>query len=63
MKIPRISSTDASTLAARGLIKELKDPILDAPSATLNEKHHTELQSLEDIFNIIPKDAKKNQQI
>ena len=33
--------------------------MLDAPFATLNDTNHSELQSLEEIFNIITKGAKK----
>ena len=51
----RISSADATTLAARHLIEELQNPILDEPSAAFNETHNTALQSLVEIFNIIPR--------
>ena len=41
--MPRISSADANTLVARGLIEALHNPVQAALFATLNDTQHAEL--------------------
>ena len=59
VKMPRISSADAATLASWDLTEALKNLVPDAPFAILNVTHLSDLWSFAEIFNIIPKEAKK----
>ena len=46
VNIPRVSSSDADTLAARYLVEALKHPTPNASSETINDTHHTALRNL-----------------
>ena len=46
VRMPRVSSADAATPAARYLVEALKSPTPNAPFATINETHHTALIKL-----------------
>ena len=60
VKMPRILSADAATLATSDLIEEFKNPVPAETLASLNDTHHSALQILVEIFNIIPKYIEKN---
>ena len=53
--MPRVFSDDAATLAARDLVEALQNPTPNAPFATINDTHHTELINIAELFNIISK--------
>ena len=57
--IPRFLSADTATIAARDLLKALKNLTPNTPFAKMNDTHHTMLIFLEVLFNIIPKVAEK----
>ena len=59
VKMPRISSADATMLAVHDLIEVSQNPVPAAPFSTFNDTHQTKLRSLAGIFNIIPKDTQK----
>ena len=59
MRMSRVLSADAATLAARYLVEALKNLTPNKPFAKINDTHHTSLRSLAEIFNIIPKVAEK----
>ena len=46
VNIPRVSSSDADTLAARYLVEALKHPTPNEYSETINDTHHTALRNL-----------------
>ena len=58
--MPRISSPDIATVSEIYLIEELKNPVMSAMLASLIDTHHAELRNIAELFNIIPKDTKKN---
>ena len=60
VNVPRVSSADAATLAARDLVEALKHPIPNTTFSTINDIHHTALINLAELFNIITKGADKN---
>ena len=60
--MPRVSSANAATLAARYLVEALKQPTPNAPFATINDTHHTALRNLAEIFNVISKVENNKQQ-
>ena len=53
--MPRVSSTDADTLAVQDLVESLQNPTPNVLFATINYTHHTALRILAGLFNIIPK--------
>ena len=55
MRTPRVSSDDASTLAAQDLVEALQKTTKNALFATINGTHYISLIILEELFNIIPK--------
>ena len=57
--MPRMLSTDATTLSVRYLVEALQKPTPNAPFKTINDTHHTALIIMEELFNIIPKAAEK----
>ena len=59
VRMLRVSSADASRLAARDLSEALQKPTPNAPSATINDTHHKALRILLELFNIVPKAAEQ----
>ena len=57
--IPRVSCSDTATLAAKDLLESLQEPTPNTLFAKINDTHHTVLRILSELFNIIPKAAKK----
>ena len=55
MKMPGVSSADATTLAVRDLVEALKQPTPNIPFSTINDTNHNALRNLAEIFNIVPK--------
>ena len=55
MKMPRVSSDNAATIADRYLLEALKHPTTNTHFATINNTHHTALIYLVELFNVIPK--------
>ena len=55
VRMPRVLSTDAATLAEQDLVELLKKQIPKAPFATINDTHNAASRSLVESFNIIPK--------
>ena len=61
VRMPRVLSADADTLAAQDLVEALQKPTSNAPFETINNTHHAALINQAELFNIIPKAAEKNQ--
>ena len=57
VRMPRVLSADADTLAAQDLVEALQKPTSNAPFETINDTHHAALISMVELFNIIPKSA------
>ena len=53
--MPRVSSADADTLAARFFVEVLQNPTPNSPFAIINDTHHAALRTLAELFNIITK--------
>ena len=57
--MPRVSSANAATLAARDLIEALQKTAPNAPFVKINDTHNEALISLAELFNIIPKSGEQ----
>ena len=57
--MPIFLSDDTSTLAVQYLEETLQKPTSNSPFATINETYHSELRSMAELFNSIPKDAEQ----
>ena len=55
LKMTRVPSADAATLAPQNLLKELQNPTPNTPLVTINDTHYTTIIILEELFNIIRK--------
>ena len=53
--MPIVLSANAATLSAQDLVGALKQPMPNAPFATIYDTHHTALRNLAELFNLIPK--------
>ena len=59
MRIQRVSSDDADTIAARDLVQALQNQTPNISFATINETHQTALRNFVELFNMITKVAEK----
>ena len=59
VKMPRLLSANATTLASRLLVETLNNTTPNAPFAKINDTNHAALRSLAELFNIISKSAEQ----
>ena len=50
---------NAAMLSAQDLVEALQNPTPNAHFSTINDTYHTALINLEELFNVIPKEAEK----
>ena len=59
VKIPRVSSANAATLAAQYLLEAFKNPTPNVLFVKINDTHHTALRNFADLLNMMPKEKEQ----